>query len=241
MKLRLTSPLLLAFATVAYAGPTEDLQAAAAKLAAAPNLAYSVTTEIGNSQFPVIPSEIVAEKGGFMVTTMTFDGNSRQTVRKGEQVVTQNRDGEWMTMEELRAQFAGGGGGGGRGAGFFGGANRPDAPSEIGHLMAKLQGVRVEDGAIVGTLKPEDAATLLTFGRGGRGGGTVPAPKNAAADLKFWVKDGALAKYVVHARGTIATPNGDERDIDVTTTTEIKDVGHTKVVVPEAAKKKLGS
>jgi hypothetical protein len=33
--------------------------------------------------------------------------------------------------------------------------------------------------------------------------------------------------------------NGNDVDVDRTTTTEIKDLGTTKVVVPEAAKKKL--
>ena len=33
--------------------------------------------------------------------------------------------------------------------------------------------------------------------------------------------------------------NGEDRDLDTTTTTEIKNVGSTKVDVPEAAKKKF--
>ena len=33
--------------------------------------------------------------------------------------------------------------------------------------------------------------------------------------------------------------NGNDRDVDRTTTVEIKDVGTTKVEVPEGAKKKL--
>lgn len=241
MKTLLTTSLLALCASFAHAGPNEDLQAAATKLADAPNFAYTATTELANSQFPAMPSETVTEKGGFTVTTVTFNGNTRQTVRKGDTIVTQNRDGEWMTMEELRQQFANTGGGGGRGgAGFFGGGNRIDTPRELPRLIGKLQGVRAADDKIVGTLKPEDAAELLTFGRGGRGGAAGPSAKNAAAELTFWLKDGAVAKYVVHARGTIATPNGDDRDIDVTTTTEIKDVGHAKVVVPEGAQKKFG-
>jgi hypothetical protein len=35
------------------------------------------------------------------------------------------------------------------------------------------------------------------------------------------------------------TFNGEDRDIDRTTTTEFKDIGTTKIEVPEAAKKKL--
>jgi len=35
--------------------------------------------------------------------------------------------------------------------------------------------------------------------------------------------------------------NGEDRDVDRTTTVEIKDVGTTKIDVPEAAKKKLSA
>ena len=37
------------------------------------------------------------------------------------------------------------------------------------------------------------------------------------------------------------TFNGEDRDIDRTTTVEIKDVGTTKIDVPEAAKTKLAA
>ena len=73
------------------------------------------------------------------------------------------------------------------------------------------------------------------------GGAPADYAKNASGSVKFWLKDGALAKYVVNVKGTVTTPNGDERDVDLTTTTEIKQIGATKVEVPEAAKKKFGS
>lgn len=259
MKNHLLLPLIAVSATAfTFAGPTDDVAAAAKKLADAPNYSWTVTTEIANSQFPSVPAEGVTEKGGYTVVTTSFNGNTRQTVRKGEQMVMQNRDGDWMTMEEIRQQFANGGGGtggapgggagGGRGGpgrggfGMFGGGPQRDLAKDAANLADKLQDAKVVDGAIVGTLSAEDAATLLTFGRGGRGGGqTPPAPKNAAATVKFWVKEGNLTKYVVNVKGTVATPNGDERDVDLTTTTELKNIGSTKVVVPEEAKKKLGA
>ena len=234
--------------TAVHAGPTDDLAAAARKLADAPNYSWTVTTEFANSQFPVVPAEGVTEKDGYTVVTTSFNGNTRQTVRKGEQVVMQNRDGEWMTMEELRQQFAGGGGGGGGrgggrgGFGMFGG-NARDFAKDVANLAGKLKDVKVADGVISGSLESADAVELLTFGRGraGGGGATPPAAKNASANVKVWLKNGAVEKYVVNVKGTVTTPNGDERDIDLTTTTEIKNVGSTKVTVPEGAKKKLGA
>ncbi len=56
--------------------------------------------------------------------------------------------------------------------------------------------------------------------------------------MKFWVKDNLLAKYEIKVKGTVNF-NGNERKVDRTTTTEIKDVGATKLEVPEEAKKKM--
>jgi len=39
----------------------------------------------------------------------------------------------------------------------------------------------------------------------------------------------------------VAIPGGEEREIERTTTTEFKNVGSTKMAVPEEAKKKLGA
>ena len=47
-----------------------------------------------------------------------------------------------------------------------------------------------------------------------------------------------LAKYEFKVSGKISF-NGNDRDVERTTTVETKDVGSTKVEVPEAAKKKL--
>ena len=56
--------------------------------------------------------------------------------------------------------------------------------------------------------------------------------------MKFWLKDGALSKYEFKLKGTVDF-NGTDVDVDRTTTVEIKDVGTTKISVPEAATKKL--
>ena len=55
---------------------------------------------------------------------------------------------------------------------------------------------------------------------------------------KFWVKDGVLSKYQTKVKGTVSF-NGNDRDVDRTTTVEIKDIGSTKVTVPDEAQKKL--
>ena len=62
---------------------------------------------------------------------------------------------------------------------------------------------------------------------------------NAKGTAKFWTKDGQLAKYEYNVKGTVAGRDGQERDVDRTTTVEIKDVGSTKVEVPAEAKGKV--
>ncbi|MCX6950732.1 MAG: hypothetical protein NTV51_00865 [Verrucomicrobia bacterium] len=217
MKTRLVSASLVSLLSVlsASAAPADDLAAAAKKLAAAANYSWTSTTEMANSQFPAMPVEGVAEKDGFTVVTRTFNDNKSQTVRKGTQVVMQNRDGDWMTGEEMRAQFAGGGGGGGGGGqrggggrGGFGGGTFGGAPNPvetIAALAAKIKELKSENGVLVATANGEEAAALLAppGGRGGQGGGF--APKYSSVTVKFWLKDGALAKYSTHSIGTIST------------------------------------
>ena len=52
------------------------------------------------------------------------------------------------------------------------------------------------------------------------------------------MKDGQLAKYEYKVTGTINF-GGEDRDVERTTTVEIKEVGTTKIEVPEDAKKKM--
>jgi hypothetical protein len=258
MKRLLTACLAAALApALASAAPADDASAAARKLAAAANYSWTRTTEIPNSQFPAMPVEGQTEKSGYTVTTVTFNENSFKTISKDGRSVSQGQDGRWLTAEERREQFAakGGGGGGGTkggtgrgggrgGFGFLGGGSQLTPAEEVVALAARIKDAKLVDGAIVGNLSPEDVAARLTFGgRGGRGGDagqTPPAPKNASGSVKFWLKDGAIARYVVTVKGTIAIPNGEERDVERTTTTEIKNIGSTKVTVPDEAKNKLG-
>ena len=77
-------------------------------------------------------------------------------------------------------------------------------------------------------------------GQGAQGGqGNGPEVSNAKGEVKLWVTDGVLSKYKVHVTGTVSF-NGNDREVDRTTTTEIKDVGSTKLDVPAEAKAKAG-
>ena len=96
-----------------------------------------------------------------------------------------------------------------------------------------------------GDLSEDGVKQALMFGRGrrnnnnaGNDNGNGPQISNPKGTVKFWVKDGVLTKYEVHVSATMSF-NGNDRDIDRTTTTEISDVGSTKVNAPDEAKKKI--
>lgn len=85
-----------------------------------------------------------------------------------------------------------------------------------------------------GSLTEAGARALMSFRRTGGG----PTISNAKGSVKFWLRDGELAKYQAQGR---MTWNENEVDIDRETTVEIRDVGTTKVELPAAAKAKLAS
>jgi len=104
-------------------------------------------------------------------------------------------------------------------------------------LATKASSLSLADGAYSGDL-PEDAAKTVALPFRGPPGGEGPSVSGAKASIKFWVTDGVLTKYELKTSAKISF-NGDERDLDRTTITEIKDVGTTEVTVPNEAKSKL--
>lgn len=230
MKQILASCLVAALATAyAYAGPVDDVKAAAKKLGDATNYSWSAKMENANGGgFGAGTATGVTEKGGCTVFTREFNGTTMQSVRKGDAVVLQNMEGAWVTREEMMQQF----GGGGRPArgGFF------DVQTPAESLVSLAEGAAADltatDGVYSGSLSTEEAAKLMTFG--------LMTPKNPSAAVKIWLKDGTVTKYQLHLKGAFVGPDGQERPVDRINTTEITNVGSTKVTVPEGAKAKLG-
>ena len=104
-------------------------------------------------------------------------------------------------------------------------------------LASKAKTLKKVEGAYTGELTEDGAKELLTF-RGRAAASNGPTATNAKGSVKFWLKDGLLTKYQVQVQGSVSF-NGNDRDVDRTTTVEIKEVGTTKVTVPDEAKKKL--
>ena len=101
--------------------------------------------------------------------------------------------------------------------------------------------MKADGDKITGALTTDGAKGLMAFGGRGRrggGGGTPPDITNAKGTVTFWVADGKLTKYQFHVTGSMDR-GGNPTDVDRTTTVTIKDIGTTKVEVPDDAKKKL--
>ena len=104
-------------------------------------------------------------------------------------------------------------------------------------LMQRRVGRRMGDGQGQGPGAGAGGGAGGGAGAGGRGGPEVKDPK---ATVTFWTDPaGQLNKFQFHMTGTMSGRDGQERPIDRTTTVEFKDIGTTKIDVPEEAKAKL--
>ena len=237
-----TVALLAGSAFVAAAG-NDDVVAAAKKLKDTNNYSWKTTTENagggggggGGGQFRPGPTEGKTDKGTTMLTVTRGD-NTIEVVIQGEKGAIKTQDG-WMSFEEASQDQQGPGRFMGR---MFRNFKAP--ADQVLEAAEKAQEGTKEGDVYTAKLSEEAAKSMLMFGGrrgGGQGGqGNGPEISNAKGTVKLWVQDGMLSKYQLHVTGTVSF-NGNDRDIDRTTTTEIKDVGSTKVEIPDEAKKKL--
>jgi hypothetical protein len=216
------------------AAESDDVKTAAKKLADASNYSWRTTVAVPEgSRFKPGPTEGKTEKDGYTFLSMTMNDNTVEAVLKGDKGAAKMEEG-WQSLSELA-------GDGQPGPGTFMArrlTNYKTPAMEAETIAGKTKELKKDGDAFSGDLTEEGAKALLAFG-GRRGGGqNPPETKNAKGSVKFWLKDGQLAKYEYKVSGTM-TFNGEDRDIERTTTVEIKDVGKTKVEVPEGAKKKI--
>jgi len=236
---------ILAFSAAAlHADPKDDIQAAIQKLADGGNYSWTRTIEGG---FGRGPQDGKTQKDGLTWLSIQMRDNSFEVITKGDKAAVKTDDG-WKSKEELTAAAAGDDGGG---------PPSPErmllfvvqglkTPAEMGKdLAGKLDNVQKTDDGYSADLTPDAAKEQLMFRP--RRPTTTPdanAPvvevSNAKASIKISIKDGDVTKFELHVTGTRSF-NGNDRDVDQTITTEIKDVGTTKIDVPADAKAKLGA
>ena len=210
-------------------GPKDEITAAAKKLGEKSNYSWKATVVVPEGgQFRQGPTEGKTEKDGFTHVTISFGDNTTQAVLKGDNAAVTDPEGGWQSLADLDNAE-----GPRRFLGFF--VRSIKTPAVQGaELAAGAKNLKKDGDTFSSDLTEEGVKALLTFRRGGDG----PTISNAKGSVKFWVKDGVLAKFEFKVAGKVSF-NGNDREIDRTTTVEIKDIGTTKVNVPDAAKKKL--
>jgi hypothetical protein len=217
--------------SAAGSSPKDDLTSAAKALGEKANYSWRTTTVVPeDSPFRPGPWDGKIEKDGLTHVTLSFGDNTSQFVVKGEKGAATTQEGGWQSLSEMES---------GEGmARFFGMMIRNfKAPAAQAAQLASYAKELKKDGELyTSDLTEEGAKVLLTWRP--RSGGEGPKVAGAQGSVKFWLKDGALTKYEFKLKGKV-TFNDNEFDNDRTTTVEIKDVGTTKLNVPEEAKKKL--
>ncbi|MGO8677523.1 MAG: hypothetical protein ACLQVX_16830 [Limisphaerales bacterium] len=214
----------------ADSGPKDELVAAAKKLAQK-GYSWKTTLEMGNFSNT---SEGKADKDGLVQLTISFNDNTTVAFLKGEKGAVKLQDQDWQSIADLTSANNGQ-----RGPGRFMGAmfKTYKAPAaQVEELVGKTQEIRKDGDVYAADLTEAGAKSQLSFG--GRRGGNAPEASNAKGSIRISLKDGMVTKYELRVQGTM-TFNGEDRDVNRTTTIEIKDVGATKLEVPDDAKNKM--
>lgn len=211
--------------------PKDAVISAAKQLGERANYSWKTTVVVPErARFRPGPVEGKTEKGGFTVVSGSFRDNPWEFVTKGDHAALKTPNGGWQSLTELEQE---------EGAARFRAAmvrNFRVPAVQAADIAATAKDLKQDGDIYSGELTEEGAKALLTFRR--RGGNAGPTVSNAKGSVKFWLKDGTLLKYEFKAKGTLSF-NGNEFENDRTTTVEIKDVGTTKVEVPQGAKEKL--
>lgn len=228
MKLHL--PILSIFALsafAAYADSKTEVTDAIKKLAAQSGYSWTYTpkTEGSESARRQGPMDGKTEKDGFSQLKGEAGDITIEIAFKGEKMVV-NYNGDWLSTAEI--------GENNRIVQRLRTFKRPT--DEATTLVSKATALKKEaDGVYSSDM--DGAAAKEMFGLLGRRAAEAPEAKGT---IKFWMKDGQLARYEFAVRGKI-TAGEEKREVDLSrvTTVEIKEVGSTKVSLPEDAKKKL--
>ena len=221
--------ILLAASLTANASPKDDLASAAKQLADKPNYGWTATVADPSSPFPMGPTQGKTEKGGVTHVTMSFGENSFEIALKGTGGAGKGQEG-WQSIEEVGQAE-----GPGRFLAMMARSTKTPAATAT-ELAGATTELKLVDGAYAGDLTADGVKAQLNFGGGP--GGEGPAVTNPKGAVKFWVKDGVLVKFEFKLQAAMNF-NGNDMNIDRTTTIEIKDVGTTKIELPADAKKKL--
>ena len=201
----------------------DTVTGAAKKLGEQNNYSWKATVVVPESApFKPGPTEGKTEKDGFTHVTMSFGDNRIETVKKGDRAAVTDMDGNWKLASELEKEE-----GPGRFLSMM--VKQIKTPAtQVAELQAAAKELKKEGDMYSAEMTEDGLKKQFPFGE----------PKNPKGSVKFWIKDGSLVKFEAKVEAKMEF-NGNQFDASRTTTTEIKDVGATKLNVPEAAKKML--
>lgn len=220
----LAGPVLAADPT-----PKDEVAAAAKQLAEAENYGWTTTVDSAGGFRPG-PTHGKTNKEGLTSLSMTFFDNEIEAVLKGDKGVFTTPDG-WTTIAEA-AESEPGQQNPGRFIALMLRNYRVPA-ADAADLLAHAKELKKQGDAYTAELTEDGVKARLSFRGGNANVGGSPR-----GSVTFWIKDGMLVKYEYTVVGTVNF-NGNDFDVDRTTTVEIKDVGKTEVEVSEEARKKL--
>jgi len=230
--------LALGLITLSFAGPVllpaaepkTELADAIKKLTDQPNYSWTITQKTTGSESAARRDgniEGKTEKGGLLFVKASSGDTAYQVAFKGEKVVV-NLNEDWIEPSELPVDN-------GRLEERLK-ALKTTPADQATTLAEKSKELKSETaGEYSGDLTPEAAKSF--FKQLGR---RAAEATDAKGTVKFWTKDGRLTKYEFVVQGKI-TAGTDKKEVEIsrTTTVEIKDVGSTKISLPDAAKNRL--
>jgi len=226
---------LLVITTASFAGessPKDKVAAAAKQLGDKANYSWVTANKEADGSPGRLPTlEGKTEKSGVVCLGFTVNDVPVLVFMKGQKGAARAQEG-WQTFDDI-AQTSGTADAIVR---FLRAYKIPAA--QCSDLAAKVKELREAEGALAGELKEEAVQEMLLMGRRPREGQEPPKTTGAKGTIKFWLKEGALTKYEINVQGKV-TAGDREMDINRTMTTEIKEVGSTKVEVPAEAKAKM--
>jgi hypothetical protein len=218
----------------ADSSPKDDVKSAAAALGGQANYSWHATQESpGGGGFGGGGTDGKTEKDGYTWISMVRGDNTIEAVIKGTNAVIKTPDNGWQTVAEATQDN----GGGFNPVMFIARTlqNYKTPDLQAADLADAAKELKQDTNGISGDLTDDGAKALLSFRPRGGDGPTISNPKGS---VTFWLTDGKLVKYQFHVTGTVSF-NGNDRDVDRTTTVEIKDVGATTIEVPDDVKNKL--
>jgi hypothetical protein len=230
----LTLALMSAPLFAADSTPQDEVKAAAKKLG--DNYSWKTTVEnAGGRGFGGGPAEGKTAAGSTWVS-LTRRDTTVEAYLSGTNKGAIKTDEGWRSLTEATQDDGGGGGFNPTSWTARMLQNYKTPATQATELAGYAQDLKKDGESISGTLSEAGAKSMLTFRP--REGGDGPEVRNAKGTVKFWVKDGQLTKYEFKVQGTVSF-NDNDREVDRTTTVELKDVGATKVEVPAEVKPKL--